>query len=101
MFIRTGKNARRIGAELGNKAFLLTAPVCKVNQLVPFPSESPRRLIQLYTFAGEIVLGPCLGSGQTAIAALKSGRRHVGYEVDENYVKLAEKRIAGACPSST
>jgi len=50
-------------------------------------------LIQLYTFEGEVVLDPFMGSGQTAIAALKTNRYFVGYEINPEYVKLAEKRI--------
>ncbi|MEZ0396458.1 MAG: site-specific DNA-methyltransferase [Anaerolineales bacterium] len=68
-------------------------PARKVGHPAPFPVELPRRLIQLYTFAGEVVLDPFMGSGQTALAALRSGRHYVGYEVDEKYVQLAEKRI--------
>jgi site-specific DNA-methyltransferase (adenine-specific) len=49
--------------------------------------------IQLYTFKDEIVLDPFMGSGQTAIAAIKAGRHYVGYEIDAEYVKLAEKRV--------
>ena len=59
----------------------------------PFPVELPYRLIQLYTFQGEVVLDPFMGSGQTAIAAMKTDRSYMGYEIDEEYVKLAEKRI--------
>ena len=65
----------------------------KVGHPAPFPVELPRRLIQLYTFENEIVLDPFMGSGQTAIAARKSGRHYVGYEVDEGYVALAKRRI--------
>ena len=65
----------------------------KVGHPAPFPVELPRRLIQLYTFAGELVLDPFMGSGQTAIAALRTGRHFVGYETDSGYVKLAEERI--------
>ena len=65
----------------------------KVGHPAPFPVELPRRLIQLYTFSGELVLDPFMGSGQTAIAALRSGRHYVGYEVEPEYVKLAEARI--------
>jgi site-specific DNA-methyltransferase (adenine-specific) len=68
-------------------------PARKVGHPAPFPVELPRRLIQLYTFADEVVLDPFMGSGQTAIAALKSGRHYVGYEIDENYVALANQRI--------
>jgi modification methylase len=65
----------------------------KVGHPAPFPVELPRRLIQLYTFGGELVLDPFMGSGQTAIAALRSGRHYVGYETESEYVRLAEQRI--------
>lgn len=66
----------------------------KVGHPAPFPLELPYRLIQLYTFEGEVVLDPFMGSGQTALAALKTGRHYVGYEINAEYVRLAEKRIA-------
>jgi len=65
----------------------------KVGHPAPFPVELPYRLIQLYTFEGEVVLDPFAGSGQAALAALKTNRHYVGYETDAGYVKLAEKRI--------
>lgn len=65
----------------------------KVGHPAPFPTELPYRLIQLYTFSSEIVLDPFMGSGQTALAALKAGRHFVGYEVIEDYCKLANRRI--------
>jgi site-specific DNA-methyltransferase (adenine-specific) len=66
----------------------------KVGHPAPFPVELPYRLIQLYTFTGDIVLDPFMGSGSTAIAALKSGRKYVGYEIDPKYIQSAEERIA-------
>lgn len=66
----------------------------KVGHPAPFPVELPFRLIQLYTFKGDIVLDPFIGSGTTAIAALKADRIFIGYENDPEYVKLAEQRIA-------
>jgi len=68
-------------------------PASKIGHPAPFPEELPYRLIQLYTFEGEIVLDPFIGSGQVAIAAIKTKRHYVGYEINENYVKLALKRI--------
>jgi len=65
----------------------------KVGHPAPFPVELPRRLIELYTFEGEIVLDPFMGSGQTALAATQTGRHFVGYEIDESYVALANQRI--------
>ncbi|MHA1450967.1 MAG: DNA-methyltransferase, partial [Candidatus Hodarchaeales archaeon] len=65
----------------------------KIGHPAPFPEELPYRCIQLYSFKNEIVLDPFMGSGQTALAALKSRRRFIGYDVSQEYVKLAEKRI--------
>ncbi len=65
----------------------------KVGHPAPFPVELPYRLIQLYTFEEEVVLDPFMGSGQAAIAAVKTNRHYVGYEIDKEYIKLAERRI--------
>jgi site-specific DNA-methyltransferase (adenine-specific) len=65
----------------------------KVGHPAPFPAELPSRLIELYTFSDEVVLDPFMGSGQTAIAALKNDRRFVGFETSGEYVKLANERI--------
>lgn len=65
----------------------------KVGHPAPFPVELPYRLIQLYTFREDIVLDPFMGSGSTALAALKSDRKYVGYEVEAEYVRIAEERI--------
>ena len=59
----------------------------------PFPIELPYRLIQLYSFKDDIILDPFIGSGQTAIAALMSQRKFIGYEINSEYIKLAENRI--------
>lgn len=50
-------------------------------------------MIQLYTFRDEVVLDPFCGSGTTCIAAKKTNRYYVGYEIEEDYVKLSEERI--------
>jgi modification methylase len=68
-------------------------PARKIGHPAPFPVELPRRLIQMYTFKDEVVLDPFMGSGQTAIAAIKSCRQFIGYEIEENYVALANQRI--------
>jgi site-specific DNA-methyltransferase (adenine-specific) len=67
----------------------------KVGHPAPFPVELPYRLIQLYTFSNEIVLDPFMGSGQTALAALKAGRHFIGYEISGEYLELANSRIQG------
>jgi DNA modification methylase len=71
----------------------LTESARKIGHPAPFPLELPRRLIQLYTFEGEVILDPFMGSGQTALAALVCGRHYVGYETNREYVELAESRI--------
>jgi len=64
-----------------------------VGHPAPFPIELPYRLIQLYTFEEDVVLDPFIGSGQTAIAAIKANRHYIGYDTNSEYIKLAEKRI--------
>ncbi len=66
----------------------------KVGHPAPFPIELPYRLIQLYTFKDDIIFDPFMGSGSTAVAALKSNRNYFGYDIDVEYIKLAEARIA-------
>jgi len=66
----------------------------KVGHPAPFPVELPYRLIQLYTFKNDVILDPFMGSGSTAIAAINSDRSYVGYDIDPEYVKLAQERIA-------
>ncbi len=65
----------------------------RVGHPAPFPVELPRRLIELYTFQGDVVLDPFMGSGSTAIAALETSRHFVGYEIDPAYVEIAQARI--------
>ena len=59
----------------------------------PFPEEIPDRLIKLYSYQGDIILDPFLGSGQTAKVALDLGRKVIGYDIEKIYVDLARKRI--------
>jgi len=59
----------------------------------PFPEELPHRLIQLYSFKGDVVLDPFCGSGTTSLSALKSDRYYIGYDINEDYVKLANRRL--------
>lgn len=70
-------------------------PSVRSNDIHPamFPIELAMRVIRLYTDKDEIVLDPFLGSGTTAIAALKTDREYIGIEKSEKYVRLAKKRI--------
>ena len=65
----------------------------KIGHPAPFPEELPFRLIQLFSFETDIILDPFMGSGTTAVSALKSNRYFIGYETNENYIKLANQRI--------
>ncbi len=65
----------------------------KIGHPAPFPIELPRRLIKLYSFTGDIILDPFMGSGTTALAALMNKRSFIGYEVNSDYIQLAEQRI--------
>lgn len=62
----------------------------------PFPFALARRVIELYTSAGDTVLDPFCGSGTTALAALETGRHFVGYDISADYVALARRRIETA-----
>jgi modification methylase len=66
----------------------------RVQHPAPFPVELPQRLMELYTFRGDLVLDPFCGSGSTLVAALRSGRDAVGYDLDPVYVALARARVA-------
>jgi modification methylase len=72
----------------------------KVGHPAPFPVELPYRLIQLYTFKGDIILDPFMGSGTTAIAAWQAGRHYFGYDNDPAYVQLAQNRLASFIENS-
>jgi len=65
----------------------------RVGHPAPFPIALPRRLIELYTYAGDLVLDPFLGSGTTAVAAVSTGRHYVGFDTDADYLVLAEERL--------
>jgi len=68
----------------------------RIGHPAPFPVELPRRLIELYTFAGDLVLDPFIGSGSTAVAAVETGRHFVGYDSVAEYLDIARERIAAA-----
>ena len=68
----------------------------RIGHPAPFPEELPRRCIELYTYSDEVVLDPFMGSGTTALAALNTGRRFVGYEISPEYQALAYRRLAAS-----
>ncbi len=70
-----------------------TVSAKKIGHPAPFPVELPYRLIQLYSFEGDVIFDPFMGSGTTAIAALKTRRAYLGLEVNQHYIDLANERI--------
>ncbi len=64
----------------------------------PYPLELAERLIRMFSFAGDTVLDPFLGTGTTTIAAIRSGRNSVGVEIDPTYLADAEARIRERTP---
>jgi site-specific DNA-methyltransferase (adenine-specific) len=68
----------------------------RIGHPAPFPEELPYRLIQLYSFTNDIILDPFIGSGTTAISAIKSQRNYIGYDINEEYINLANRRIKTA-----
>lgn len=65
----------------------------KVGHPAPFPVELPARLIQLYTYAGDVVLDPFIGSGSTALASVESNRNWIGYDTSDEYCELTRSRL--------
>lgn len=65
----------------------------KIGHPAPFPVELPRRCIKLFSFVGDVVLDPFLGSGTTLIACLETARTGIGFEINKNYCELARKRL--------
>lgn len=60
----------------------------------PYPVELAYRLIRMFSFVGDTVLDPFLGTGSTTIAALQAGRSSVGYEIEEKYVDMVRARLS-------
>jgi site-specific DNA-methyltransferase (adenine-specific) len=73
---------------------LPTESAKKVGHPAPFPIDLPGRLIELYTYKGDLVLDPFIGSGTTALAARRAGRHYVGFDTEQSYVELALRRLA-------
>jgi DNA modification methylase len=62
----------------------------------PFPLELAERLIRMFSFVGDTVLDPFMGTGTTNLAASRWGRNSIGFEVDPHYFELAYGRISDA-----
>ncbi len=61
--------------------------------IAPFPEELPKRLIKMFSFVGDTVLDPFLGSGTTSVSALKLSRNSIGYEINADYLPTIKERL--------
>ena len=66
----------------------------RVGHPAPFPVALPERLIHMNTYVGDLVLDPFVGSGTTAVAAMRTGRSYIGYDTEPEYVEAARRRVA-------
>ena len=62
----------------------------------PFPVGLAERLIQMFSFVGDTVLDPFVGTGSTSVAAVNCGRNSIGNEIDADYLRMAKDRLAAA-----
>lgn len=65
----------------------------RVNHPAPFPVELAERVIRLFSYVGDVVLDPFVGSGTTCVAARRTGRHYVGYDIVPEYCATAERRV--------
>lgn len=70
----------------------------RVGHPAPFPVALPERLIHMNTYEGEVVLDPFMGSGTTAVAAVRTGRHFIGFDTDPGYAAAAMERVAAERP---
>jgi len=69
------------------------------HHIAMFPVELPRRAIEMFTFAGETVLDPFMGSGTTSLAAMITNRNSIGYEINKDFLPIIKAKIEGSEPS--
>ena len=74
-----------------------TEKLKKVGHPAAFPLQLPERCIKLFTYEGDVILDPFMGSGTTAIACIKTNRKFIGFELDEEYFNLSIERIKNFC----
>jgi DNA modification methylase len=64
----------------------------------PYPTELAERLVRMFSFVGDTVLDPFVGTGTTVLAAAKWGRNSIGVEIDQHYLSLSESRLRKSLP---
>lgn len=82
--------------EIVKSVWTINPETSKIQHPSPFPKELPRRLIELNSYEGDVVLDPFIGTGTTALVADKMDRRWIGIDVDEGYIELARDRMANS-----
>ena len=107
LFFRKAGGYRKPTQEMESRSFISTndyakwfAPVwtditgqLRRDHPAPFPLEIPRRLIRMFSFAGDTVVDPFAGTGTTALAALETGRSSINIEIEPAYIDLIEERF--------
>ncbi len=107
LFFRKGTGYRKPTKEMEARSFISTEDYIKLfapiwtditgqlrkNHPAPYPLDIPRRLIRMFSFAGDTVLDPFGGTGTTAMAAAELGRDSVSVEIEPKYVDLIEERF--------
>jgi DNA modification methylase len=66
----------------------------RVGHPAPFPLKLAERVIRLYSYVGDVVLDPFMGSGTTCVAAARFGRHYLGFDIVEDYCQMARKRLS-------
>jgi site-specific DNA-methyltransferase (adenine-specific) len=65
----------------------------RIGHPAPFPKELPYRCMKMFSYKGDVVLDPFMGSGTTAVVAKENGRDFIGFDLSEEYIKIANKRL--------
>jgi site-specific DNA-methyltransferase (adenine-specific) len=107
LFFRKPGGYRKPTAEMERRSFINTkdyahwfSPIwtdvtgqLRRDHPAPYPVEIPRRLIQMFSFAGDVVADPFGGTGTTALAALQTGRNSITVEIEPRYIDLIASRL--------
>lgn len=74
------------------------SPETASKHLAPYPKELSDKIVKYYSYVGDLVLDPFMGSGTTAISCLDNNRQYLGIEIHQEYIDMAQKRILSFSP---